>query len=108
MAELHPELARRTAQEALARAERTPCERGSDLGWALDTIVELSAMVCNLADRTDPPCGHMLRGIRKPYCERCQRAAAGSAASGAPDPDAAWRCLEHGECFGGKCIHAEP
>jgi hypothetical protein len=29
--------------------------------------------------RDDPPCGHMLRGIRKNYCPRCQRAASGVA-----------------------------
>jgi hypothetical protein len=29
-----------------------------------------------------------------------------TAASSPPDPDA-WRCLKHGECFGGKCIHGE-
>ena len=27
-------------------------------------------------------------------------------AAASVDPDA-WRCLKHGECFGGKCIHVE-
>lgn len=35
----------------------------------------------------DPPCGHMLRGIRKAYCARCQRAAyPAPTAAQAPQP----------------------
>lgn len=35
------------------------------------------------AGPVDPPCGHMLRGVRKWYCERCQRAATGKTNGGA-------------------------
>lgn len=93
MAELHPELAKRTAAEALARAEHTPCDRGSDLGWALDTITELSAMVCNLADRVPPQdtrertptpckqCGSAWWEGDPPKCMRCTAPAATSTAA---------------------------
>lgn len=33
---------------------------------------------------------------------RLERAKHDAASSGDPD---AWRCLKHGECFGGECIY---
>lgn len=50
----------------------------------------------------DPPCGHMLRGIRKPYCARCQRAA-GVQAIPQAELDAGSKCQPDGFMFDAFC-----
>lgn len=76
---------------AAARFIRAALANGVDSSDSWKCDQQCQARDCAEAKRCqrldDPPCGHMLRGVRKSYCERCQRAAQGIGGVG-PSPAA--------------------
>lgn len=68
------------AQDAPAPvvAEPAECENCKQLARALGEALEQPTFMGEpvLPTAEDPPCCHMVRGVRKSYCARCQRAAA--------------------------------